>query len=61
MDSGNIVAHVLEGKINRVQVVYTDDDNNPKKGINETSPDIVLRELRFKVRISVNALHSPGK
>lgn len=50
MDTGKIIAHVTEGKVNRVSVVYMDDEGNPKKGGGETDPDVVLRELPFKVR-----------
>lgn len=50
MDTGKIIAHVTEGKVNRVAVVYMDDEGNPKKGGGETDPEVVLRELPFKVR-----------
>lgn len=48
MDTGKIIAHVTEGKVNRVAVVYMDDEGNPKKGGGETDPEVVLRELPFK-------------
>ena len=48
MDTGNIIAHVTEGKVNRVSVVYMDDEGNPKKGGGETDSNVVLRELPFK-------------
>ena len=31
MDSGRITANIVEGKVNRVNVVYVDDNGNPKK------------------------------
>ncbi|KAL0049777.1 hypothetical protein WJX82_009734 [Trebouxia sp. C0006] len=45
MDSGNINANVVEGKVNRVNVVYVDDNGNPKKGGGETPVEVVEREL----------------
>lgn len=50
MDSGNINANVVEGKVNRVNVVYVDDNGNPKKGGGETPNEVVERELPFHVR-----------
>lgn len=50
MDSGNINANVVEGKVNRVNVVYVDDNGNPKKGGGETPVEVVERELPFHVR-----------
>ena len=50
MDTGKIIAHVTEGKVNGVAVVFMDDEGNPKKSGGETDPQVVLRELPFKVR-----------
>ena len=32
-----------------MRVVYMDDEGTPKKGGGETDPDVILRELPFKV------------
>ncbi|KAK9809832.1 hypothetical protein WJX72_000025 [[Myrmecia] bisecta] len=48
MDTGKIVAHITEGRVNRVNVLYVDDAGNPKKAGGETSPDLIMRELPFK-------------
>ena len=50
METGDIVARVVEGRVNRVNVVQVDDEGGPRKGPGEVSPDIILRELPFKVR-----------
>ncbi|DBA96635.1 hypothetical protein WJX77_012422 [Trebouxia sp. C0004] len=47
MDSGHINANVVEGKVNRVNVVYVDDNGNPKKDGGETPVEVVQRELPF--------------
>ena len=52
MDSGNVTANVVEGKVNRVSVVYVDDNGNPKKSGGETRMEVVERELPFEVRLS---------
>ena len=52
MDSGNVTANVVEGKVNRVSVVYVDDNGNPKKSGGETPMEVVERELPFEVRLS---------
>lgn len=52
MDSGNVTANVVEGKVNRVSVVYVDDSGNPKKSGGETPMEVVERELPFEVRLS---------
>ena len=49
METGDIVARVVEGRVNKVNVVHVDDEGNPRKAQGEVSPDIVLRELPFKV------------
>ena len=48
MDSGNITANVVEGKVNRVSVVYVDDNGQPKKTGGETPVEVVERELPFE-------------
>ena len=42
-------------KVNRVRVVYMDDEGNPKKAGGETDPDVILRELPFKVGVACSA------
>ena len=49
MDSGRITANIVEGKVNRVNVVYVDDNGNPKKTGGETPVEVVDRELPFQV------------
>ena len=51
MDSGNVTANVVEGKVNKVNVVYVDDNGNPKKGGGETPKEVVERELPFQVSL----------
>ena len=51
METGDIVARVVEGRVNKVNVVHVDDEGNPRKGKGEVAPDIILRELPFKVPI----------
>lgn len=48
MDSGRITANIVEGKVNRVNVVYVDDNGNPKKTGGETPVEVVDRELPFQ-------------
>lgn len=50
METGDIVARVVEGRVNKVNVVQVDDEGNTKKGAGEVQPEIILRELPFKVR-----------
>ena len=50
METGDIVARVVEGRVNKVNVVQVDDEGNPKKGSGEVQPEIILREMPFKVR-----------
>ena len=51
METGDIVARVVEGRVNKVNVVHVDDEGNPRKAKGEVSPEIILRELPFKVSI----------
>lgn len=51
METGDIVARVVEGRVNKVNVVHVDDEGNPQKAKGEVSPEIILRELPFKVSI----------
>ena len=44
METGDIVARVVEGRVNKVNVVHVDDEGNPRKGKGEVAPDIILRE-----------------
>ncbi|BDA41547.1 Protein TOC75, chloroplastic [Coccomyxa sp. Obi] len=48
METGDIVARVVEGRVNKVNVVQVDDEGNPKKGAGEVQPEIILREMPFK-------------
>ena len=50
METGDIVARVVEGRVNKVNVVQVDDEGGPRKGPGEVAPEIILRELPFKVR-----------
>ncbi len=50
METGDIVARVVEGRVNKVNVVQVDDEGNPKKGPGEVQPEIILREMPYKVR-----------
>ena len=38
-------------QVNRVRVVYMDDEGNPRKGGGETDPDVILREMPFKASV----------
>lgn len=49
MDSGRITANVVEGKVNRVDVVYVDENGNKRKEGGEVPRDVVVRELPFHV------------
>ena len=51
METGEIVARVVEGRVNKVGVVHVDDEGNPRKDAGEVAPDVILRELPFKVRM----------
>jgi hypothetical protein len=53
METGDIVAKVVEGRVNKVSVVNVDDAGKPKRGKSEVSPEVVLREVPFKVRTTV--------
>ena len=48
METGEIVARVVEGRVNKVGVVHVDDEGNPRKDAGEVAPDVILRELPFK-------------
>ena len=49
METGDIVARVVEGRVSKVNVVQVDDEGNTKKGAGEVQPEIIIRELPFKV------------
>jgi len=59
METGNIVARVVEGRVNKVQVVPVDDEGIPRVNAGEIKPDIILRELPFKARRPALALRRP--
>ena len=42
-----------------MRVVYMDDEGNPKKAGGETDPDVILRELPFKVSVACSAVPPP--
>ena len=48
METGDIVARVVEGRVNKVGVVHVDDEGNPRRDAGEVAPDVILRELPFK-------------
>lgn len=48
MDTGKVVANVIEGRVSQVNLVFQDDNGNPVRGGGETDPAIVTRELPFK-------------
>ncbi len=59
METGNIVARVVEGRVNKVQVVPVDDEGIPRVNAGEIKPDIILRELPFKARRPAPARRRP--
>ena len=59
METGDIVARVVEGRVNKVNVVHVDDEGNPRKGKGEVAPDIILREMPFKVTSSASSSDHP--
>ncbi|CAG9467845.1 unnamed protein product [Pedinophyceae sp. YPF-701] len=48
MDTGDVVAHVVEGRVGNVNLLYLDENGNTKKGGGETDPSIIMRELPFR-------------
>lgn len=58
MDSGNVTANVVEGKVNKVNVVYVDDNGNAKKNGGETPKEVVERELPFQVSLNLVNAHA---
>ena len=51
MDSGRITANIVEGKVNKVDIVYVDDNGNKKKEGGEVPREVVVRELPFHVSV----------
>ena len=49
--SGNVVAKVIEGRVNSVKVMFVDDEGNEKKRGNATPHSFIRRELSFVVRL----------
>lgn len=49
MESGDVTARVVEGRVNKVNVVQVDDEGNPGRGTGEVPSNIIIRELPFKV------------
>lgn len=48
---GDVTAHVVEGKINKVNVQFVDEEGNEKKRGNATPHSFIRRELSFVVRL----------
>ena len=51
MDSGRITANIVGGKVNKVDIVYVDDNGNKKKEGGEVPREVVVRELPFHVSV----------
>ena len=49
--SGEVVAKVVEGRVNTVNVMFVDDEGNEKKRGNATPHSFIRRELSFVVRL----------
>lgn len=47
LETGNVVARVVEGRVNKVKVMYVDDVGNERKKGNATPESYVRRELSF--------------
>ncbi|GMH32188.1 hypothetical protein BSKO_00022 [Bryopsis sp. KO-2023] len=47
LETGNVVAKVVEGRVNKVKVLYVDDEGQEKKKGNATPESYVRRELSF--------------
>eukprot|EP01025_Chloroclados_australasicus_P034661 TRINITY_DN3540_c0_g2_i1.p1 TRINITY_DN3540_c0_g2~~TRINITY_DN3540_c0_g2_i1.p1 ORF type:complete len:699 (-),score=90.17 TRINITY_DN3540_c0_g2_i1:73-2169(-) len=54
LDSGNIVARVVEGKTNQVKIVRVDEDGTPVKGPKQYPDHIIQRELPFQRGLPYN-------
>ena len=50
METGDILARVVEGRVNKVQVVPVDEEGVPRGRPGEIRPEVILRELPFKAR-----------
>ena len=51
METGDILARVVEGRVNKVAVVPVDEEGVPRGRPGEIQPEVILRELPFKVRM----------
>jgi outer membrane protein assembly factor BamA len=47
METGDVIAHVIEGEITRVQAIFLDDNMN-KQPTGRTNPRVIQREHNFK-------------
>ena len=47
--TGDVVANVVEGRVNNVKVMFVDDEGNEKKRGNATPTSFIRRELSFLV------------
>ena len=48
METGHVVAKVVEGRISKVNLVFQDEAGNTLKGGGQTDPAVITRELPFK-------------
>lgn len=60
MDTGEVVARVVEGRVNKISVVNIDESGKPMRGKGEVSPEVVLREVPIKVILSSCRTWVPG-
>lgn len=49
LETGRVTAKVVEGRVNKVKVIFVDDEGNEKKHGNATPESMVRRELLFAV------------
>lgn len=49
LETGRVNAKIIEGRVNKVKVVFVDDEGNEKKHGNATTESMVRRELLFMV------------
>eukprot|EP01024_Parvocaulis_polyphysoides_P006314 TRINITY_DN1166_c1_g1_i2.p1 TRINITY_DN1166_c1_g1~~TRINITY_DN1166_c1_g1_i2.p1 ORF type:complete len:573 (-),score=95.89 TRINITY_DN1166_c1_g1_i2:1206-2924(-) len=54
LDSGNIVARVVEGKTNQVKIVRVDEEGSPVRGPQQYPDNIIQRELPFQRGLPYN-------
>ena len=54
METGKIKVKVMEGKVNKVNIVPVDADGNPTGKPFNTPAHIIMREVPFKARVPYN-------